>query len=285
MHSKQLCLIQLNAAKQRETQWSLLNDKETANADILLIQEPHIFVTGDGVPSAPAHPMWTTHLPTTISQTMHIRHSVRSLIWTHKRLTCTQIPVKSSDITAIMIEVARHLIVIISVYVPYGPTVNENGQLLQKMLKLIKATHQYAEQLKRKNAELLIGGDFNRHDQFWGGNQISCTPRQGEGARIIDFMLENDLRLLLARGTPTYESYNGVNTSTIDLSLASQHLQIYYSDAKFSQLSMDLIIGQLICCLKYHPRKRQPRLAVVFTKAQTGRVFKKPSEQICHTIL
>lgn len=37
-------------------------------------------------------------------------------------------------------------------------------------------------------------------------------------------MLENKLQLLLPRGTPTYESYNGVNSSTIDLSLASQHL-------------------------------------------------------------
>lgn len=37
-------------------------------------------------------------------------------------------------------------------------------------------------------------------------------------------MLENDLQLLLIRGTFKYESYNGVNSSNIDLSLASQHL-------------------------------------------------------------
>lgn len=80
MHNKQLRLIQLNVAKQKETQWSLLNDEETANADILLIQEPHIFDSGDEVPSAPTHPKWTTHLPITISQTAHIHHSVRSLI-------------------------------------------------------------------------------------------------------------------------------------------------------------------------------------------------------------
>lgn len=56
MHSKQLCFIQLNVAKQKKTQWSLLNDEEIANADILLIQEPHIFDSGDGIPSAPTHP-------------------------------------------------------------------------------------------------------------------------------------------------------------------------------------------------------------------------------------
>lgn len=37
-------------------------------------------------------------------------------------------------------------------------------------------------------------------------------------------MQENNLQRLLSRGTPTYESYNGVNSSTIDLSLASQNL-------------------------------------------------------------
>lgn len=202
----------------------MLKDDETADVDILLIQEPHIFDNGDGIPSAPTHPKWTTHLPTTTSQTAHIRHSFRSLIWIHRRLTSTQIPVKSSDITAVIVEVAEHVVVTISVYIPYAATVNENEQLLKTRLKLVKATHQYVEQLKGKKAELLVGEDFNRHDQFWGGNKIARTPRQGEGARVIDFMLENNLQLLFSRGTPTYESYNGVNSSTIDLSLASQHL-------------------------------------------------------------
>lgn len=62
MHSKQLRLIQLNVAKRKEIQWSLLNDEETANADILLIQEPHVFDSGDGIPSVSAHPKWKTHL-------------------------------------------------------------------------------------------------------------------------------------------------------------------------------------------------------------------------------
>lgn len=73
---------------------------------------------------------------------------------------------------------------------------------------------------------MLLGGDFNQHDQFLGGNKVAGTRRQGEGARVIDFMLENNLQLLFSRGTPTYESYNGVNSFTIDLLLASQHLTV-----------------------------------------------------------
>lgn len=88
----------------------------------------------------------------------------------------------------------------------------------------MKTAQQYVEQLKGKKAELIVGGDFNRHDQLWGGSRISKTPRKREGIKVIDFMLENSLQLLLTRGTPTYESYNGVSSSTIDLTLASQHL-------------------------------------------------------------
>jgi hypothetical protein len=45
----------------------------------------------------------------------------------------------------------------------------------------------------RRNAgmavEVVIGGDFNRHDQLWGGDDVSLV-RQGEADRIIDLMSE-----------------------------------------------------------------------------------------------
>lgn len=87
---------------------------------------------------------------------MHICHSFRSLICTHKRLTNTQIPVKSSDITAVIIEYVEHLVVLISVYILYGDNANKNEGLLKTRLKLVKATHHYVEQLKGKKAELLV---------------------------------------------------------------------------------------------------------------------------------
>lgn len=96
-----------------------------------------------------------------------------------------------------MVEYAEHLVVVISLYVPYGANANENEQLLKTRLKLAKTAQQYVEQLKGKKIEIIIGGDFNRHDQLWGGSKISETPRQGEGARVIDFILENHLQLLL----------------------------------------------------------------------------------------
>ncbi|KAL3708712.1 hypothetical protein TMatcc_006696 [Talaromyces marneffei ATCC 18224] len=64
-------------------------------------------------------------------------------------------------------------------------------------------------------------GDFNRHDQLWGGDQISPV-RQGEADALVDYMTEHSLHSLLLRGTKTW--YSGDTETTIDLVLASTEL-------------------------------------------------------------
>lgn len=225
MSNKHFRIIQLNAGRQKETQWSLINDYKTSSADILLIQKPYLYDNGDGNPSVPSHPKRTTFLPTAKSPALRIQHSYRSLLWTHERLSATQIPVESSDITVDLLEVADNFLIVISIYVPYGSNDSETEELLRSRLRLINLAHRYAEQLKDTKVEVMVGGDFNRYDQFWGRDKIAKSLRQGEGAQLVDWMMENDLQLLLPRGTSTYESYDGVNTSTIDLLFASENLK------------------------------------------------------------
>ncbi|EAQ84176.1 hypothetical protein CHGG_10580 [Chaetomium globosum CBS 148.51] len=69
--------------------------------------------------------------------------------------------------------------------------------------------------------DIILAGDFNRHDQLWGGDDVS-PRRQGEGDRIINLMDEHSLCSLLPRGTKTWQS--GDIESTIDLVLASAEL-------------------------------------------------------------
>jgi hypothetical protein len=69
--------------------------------------------------------------------------------------------------------------------------------------------------------DVVLAGDFNRHDQLWGGDDVSPL-RQGEGDRIVDLMDEHSLCNLLPRGTKTWQS--GDTESTIDLVLASAEL-------------------------------------------------------------
>lgn len=44
-----------------------------------------------------------------------------------------------------MIEYARNLVVLISVYTRYGNNVNKNERLLKTRLKLVKTTHHYVK--------------------------------------------------------------------------------------------------------------------------------------------
>lgn len=50
----------------------------------------------------------------------------------------------------------------------------------------------------------MIVGDFNRHDQLWGGDDVSLG-RQGEADPIIDLMNEFALSSLLKRDTKTWQ--------------------------------------------------------------------------------
>jgi hypothetical protein len=71
----------------------------------------------------------------------------------------------------------------------------------------------------------MIMGDFNRHDQLWGGDNVSLE-RQGEADPIINLMNEFALSSLLKRGTKMWHrgGLGGDYSSTIDLVLASENL-------------------------------------------------------------
>ena len=72
-----------------------------------------------------------------------------------------------------------------------------------------------------KRTDIILVGDFNRHDQLWGGDEVTGR-RQGEAGPIIDLMDEHGLLSLLPRGTKTWEEPGG--ESTIGLTLASAEL-------------------------------------------------------------
>jgi hypothetical protein len=67
-----------------------------------------------------------------------------------------------------------------------------------------------------QNYELIIAGDFNRHDQLWGSDEVGASARQGEATEL---MMDLNLQSLLPRGTKTYELSNA--ESTIDLLLST----------------------------------------------------------------
>ena len=70
--------------------------------------------------------------------------------------------------------------------------------------------------------ELLVAGDFNRHDQLWGGDAVTHNDQQGEANSIIEFMSELGLQSLLPRSMKTFIGQR--SETTIDLTLASARL-------------------------------------------------------------
>jgi hypothetical protein len=95
-------------------------------------------------------------------------------------------------------------------------------EALTSRLEIINGLFQ-SELLRDPHTEVVIAGDFNRHNPLWGGSHISSTSKQEESAPIIDFMAELSLQSLLLVGVLTFESDTG-RTSTIDLVLATPGL-------------------------------------------------------------
>ncbi|EXL66365.1 hypothetical protein FOPG_17453 [Fusarium oxysporum f. sp. conglutinans race 2 54008] len=62
----------------------------------------------------------------------------------------------------------------------------------------------YVELFGSLVVDMVIAGDFNRHDQLWGGEDVSLE-RQGEADQIIGLMSEYALSSLLQRGTKTWQ--------------------------------------------------------------------------------
>lgn len=174
---KKLQVLQANLRKMAETQLSLLNDEDLAQFGLLLIQEPHSSrINGQVVTTPRYHPYWTPYQPTE-SDPDHY-WPFRSMIWVHKDLTARQFPVASPDITGLVVELKDRRILAISIYIP--PKADVRDETLTHQLELLAHTMSRARRYYAPHTvEVLIGGDFNRHDQLWGGDAVGAGLEQG----------------------------------------------------------------------------------------------------------
>jgi hypothetical protein len=144
------------------------------------------------------------------------RWVVRSMLWIRKDIEAEQVPVPSADLTAAVLRLPDRSILVVSVYVEG----NNTEALLDAICKLHQLIHETRNRIGTRT-DVILAGDFNRHDQLWGGDDVSPV-RQGEADPIIDFMSDLSLCCLLPRGTKTWQSGN--RETTIDLILASEEL-------------------------------------------------------------
>ncbi|KAJ5865178.1 uncharacterized protein N7529_007094 [Penicillium soppii] len=216
--NKTLRVMQLNVRKQGEVHESLMNDQDTANAVALAIQEPQARrIQGRLLTTPMGHHKWTKMVPSTWSEG---RWAVRSMLWVNKDVEAEQVQIESPDLTAAVIRLPERRILIASAYVEGG-----NAAALNDACDHLRKAITKVQRDSGTVVEIMIMGDFNRHDQLWGGDEVSSV-RQGEADSIIDLMNEFGLSSLLKRGTKTWHGggYSGDCESTIDLVLASENL-------------------------------------------------------------
>jgi hypothetical protein len=220
--NRELRILQANMKRSREAQHALHNDPALADFHFILGQEPGCFLADGEVVLHGTNPHWTKFVP---SGRRRGPYPVRSCIWASRDVAATQLQADSADITAIVAHVDGRKLIIVSVYIPdlcSRRTKEENLEELTSRLEMINGLVSN-ELLRDPHTEVVIAGDFNRHNPLWGGSHITSTSKQEESAPIIDFMAERSLQSLLPVGELTFESDAG-RTSTIDLMLATSGL-------------------------------------------------------------
>ena len=193
--SRTLRLIQLNVRKRGVVHDSLINDKEIQDATVLAIQEPQARTFHGRLLTTPmAHHKWTKMVPSTWREG---RWAVRSMLWVNKDVEAEQVPTASPDMTAAILRLPDRRVLVVSVYV-----LKQDPRALRSACNDLRNIIVDARRNAGTAVDVVIAGDFNRHDQLWGGDDVSLE-RQGEADRIIDLIDEFALRSLLRRGTKT----------------------------------------------------------------------------------
>lgn len=169
---KSMQVLQLNMQKRREVQHSVVNDESLKEYAALVISEPYVFEMEGKVRTSPlGHQGWTAILP---SERHSGRWAVRSMLWVRKDVECEQVSVPSADLTVVLLRLPDRPVLLASVYVEGG-----SGAALEETMRLLDDAISGAQHHGGPRLDIVVAGDFNRHDQLWGGDEV-LPSRQGE---------------------------------------------------------------------------------------------------------
>jgi hypothetical protein len=166
--SKPMQILQLNMQKRREVQHSVMNDASLKEYTALIVSEPYVFEMDGKVRTSPmGHQGWTAILP---SERHDGQWAVRSMLWVRKDIECEQVRVPSADLTVALLRLPDRAVLLASVYVE-----GANGAALSEAVMLLDMAVSSAQRRGGPRLDVVVAGDFNRHDQLWGGDGVLPT--------------------------------------------------------------------------------------------------------------
>ncbi|RYC77840.1 hypothetical protein BFJ63_vAg19286 [Fusarium oxysporum f. sp. narcissi] len=186
-----LRILQLNVHKSDAVQLSMMNDKDLQDYVVLVVAEPYALNVKGSVTTTPnSHRSWIKFIPT---KRHEMQWPIRSMLWLRSDLEAEQVPIPSADLTGAILRWPDREVLVVSVYVA-----GKDEEALRTAMRQLLTTIASFRSSTGKRTDIVIAGDFNRHDQLWGGDDVAGR-RQGEAGPIIVLMDEHGLLSLLQR--------------------------------------------------------------------------------------
>lgn len=157
MLEKNLRILQLNMMKSGPRMEALINDPQSLELDVLLIQEPSITTYRTHV----NHSAWRLYRPTIQTDAAPFR----SLLYVNRRISTSshrQLPCDHPDVTAIKMWTAESQTLVFSVYIPPVPLFTDNNSSALPALTAIQYSITTATQNEQRATSIIVSGDFNR---------------------------------------------------------------------------------------------------------------------------
>ena len=207
---------QQNLNKSLTAQLDLLNGTDPKDTDFVFIQEPHI----DFQHQTRANQYWTVVYPTPHNTSPACTRSVILVNKSVSKNNWRQLPIDSTDVTAIELSCANHKISFYNIY---------NACEHSDTLSLLQTHWQQRTQRLGPAAknDMVWLGDFNRHHPLWDSPADTrlFTPANIEAASfLIDLTETYEMEMALPAGLPTLQVSSSGNFSRPDNVFCSSNL-------------------------------------------------------------
>lgn len=211
-----LRIWQQNLNKSLTAQDHLLNSANLDKYDLIMIQEPYL----DRMELTRASRNWVIVYPSTKTTDGH--DPIRSIILANSNIAsagCQQIPIMSSDVTAIRLDGEFGSISFINAYIDctHNNTLNYLQDCVGNNIALFRPTDEDG---------MILLGDFNRHHPLWEVERSShLYDRKDRIEPLIELIITQSLEMALPKGIEMLEAMSTRNWTRPDNGWRTSNLE------------------------------------------------------------